>query len=98
MTPIRELSGPPADAMRDEHLRATRPWVQRGLVAHWPMAQAGCRSSADAMAYLKDAWRGELVGMLLAPPQCQGRFFYNDEMTGMNFSREKAPLPVISSL
>jgi hypothetical protein len=96
MTPIRELTGPVAEALTDERLRNTQPWVQRGLVAHWPMAQAGRRSAADAMAYLKSTWRGEPVGMLLAPPQAQGRFFYNDDtLTGMNFRREMAPLDVV---
>jgi hypothetical protein len=95
MTPIRELEGDVADAMSEARLRETRPWVHRGLVAHWPMAQAGRRSTADAMAYLKSAWRGEPVGMLLAPPQAQGRFFYDETLTGMNFRREKAPLDVL---
>ena len=95
MTPIRELGGAVADAMSDARLRDTRPWVQRGLVADWPMAQAGRRSTAAAMAYLKSAWRGEPVGMLLAPPQAQGRFFYDATLTGMNFRREKAPLDVL---
>ena len=95
MTPIRELTGPTADAMSDDHLRATQPWVQRGLVAHWPMAQAGRRSAADAAAYLKSTWRGETVGMLLAQPSVGGRFFYNDTLTGMNFGREMAPLDVV---
>ncbi|MBW8759057.1 MAG: cupin-like domain-containing protein [Burkholderiales bacterium] len=95
MTPIRELHGTPEEAMTDERLRDTRPWVQRGLVAHWPMVQAARRSTADAMAYLKGAWAGEPVGMLLAPPQAHGRFFYNDAFTGMNFKREKAPLDVV---
>ena len=94
MTPIRELSGPLADALSDARLRDTQPWVQRGLVAHWPMVQAARRSRADAMAYLKSAWSGELVGMFLAPPDVQGRFFYDDTLTGMNFKREKAPLDV----
>ena len=95
MTPIRELTGPLPDAMSDARLRDAQPWVQRGLVAHWPMAQAGRRSSADAVAYLKSTWRGEVVGMLLARPEMQGRFHYNDTLTGMNFSREKAPLDVV---
>ena len=95
MTPIREITGPLPEAMSDARLRDTQPWVQRGLVAHWPMAQAGRRSSADAAAYLKSTWRGEVVGMLLARPEMQGRFHYNDTLTGMNFSREKAPLDVV---
>ena len=91
MTPIRELTGDVADAMSDGRLRDTRPWVHRGLVAHWPVAQAGRRSAADAAAYLKGAWRGQLAGLFLAPPEIKGRFFYNEAFTGMNFSREKAP-------
>jgi hypothetical protein len=55
------------------------------------MAQAGARSAADAVAYLKSVWRGQPAGLFLAPPQIQGRFFYNDTFTGMNFSRERAP-------
>jgi len=95
MTPIRELTGSLDVAMSDERLRATEPWVQRGLVSHWPMAQAGRRAAADARAYLKSTWRGEVVGMLLARPELQGRFFYDDTLTGMNFKREKAPLDVV---
>jgi hypothetical protein len=95
MTPIRELTGAAADAMSDARLRETQPWVQRGLVAHWPMAQAGQRGAADAMAYLRHTWGGQPVGILLAPPQVQGRFFYNDTLTGMNFRRETAPLDVV---
>ena len=91
MTPIREVDGSVADAMSDARLRDTQPWVHRGLVAHWPMAQAGRRGAADAVAYLQSAWRGQLAGLFLAPPEAGGRFFYNDTFTGMNFSREKAP-------
>ena len=75
MTPIREVTGGVADAMSDARLRDTQPWVHRGLVAHWPMAQAGRRSAADAVAYLKGAWRGQLAGLFLAPPEVKGRFF-----------------------
>ena len=95
MNAVRELAGAASDAMSDERLRDTQPWVQRGLVAHWPMVQAARRSTADAMAYLKSTWRGERVGMLIAPPEARGRFFYNDAFTGMNFGRETAPLDVV---
>ena len=92
MTPIRELGGPLAEAMSDARLRDTRPWVHRGLVAHWPLVQAGRRSGAEAAACLRAHWGGEPVGLLLAPPEAQGRFFYNDSFTGMNFRRETAAL------
>ena len=95
MLAVRELAGTVADAMSDARLCDTQPWVQRGLVADWPMVQAARRSTADAMAYLKSTWDGERVGMFFAPPETQGRFFYNDTFTGMNFSRETAPLDVV---
>ena len=50
MTPIRELDGTPAQALSDERLRDAQPWVQRGLVAHWPMVQAARRSTAPVKA------------------------------------------------
>ena len=52
MTPIRELTGDLAEALSDARLRATTPWVHRGLVSHWPMAQAGARSAARASSGL----------------------------------------------
>ncbi len=92
MTPIRELAGAPPDALSDARLCDLQPWVQRGLVAHWPMVGAARRSMADAAAYLKSAWSGQPVGMLVAEPRLQGRFFYNEAMTGMNFARATGPL------
>ena len=92
MTPIRELGGSLADAMSDERLRATQPWVHRGLVADWPAAQAGRRSGAEAAEYIRKTWGGEAVGLLVGPPEIRGRYFYNDNFTGMNFRREMAPL------
>ncbi len=78
-------------ALPDALLQSTEPVLLPGLVAHWPAAQAGAQSGADAAAYLRGCWRNATVGLLLAPPETDGRFFYNHDLSGFNFKREVAP-------
>lgn len=66
-------------------LAGDEPVVLRGLVAHWPLVQAGQRSAADALAYLRGFCRDATVGVWLGPPEIRGRFFYNEELTGFNY-------------
>ncbi len=74
----------------------TTPKVIRGLVADWPLVQAARRSPADAVAYIKHFDHGALpVTATTAPPEAQGRIFYNADMSGFNFRREQIPLRVV---
>jgi len=88
---MREMRGIDPRALPDELLLSTEPVLLPGLVAHWPAAQAGARSGADAATYLRSCWRNATVGLLLGPPEINGRFFYNHDLSGFNFSREVAP-------
>ncbi len=99
-TPVlHELRGVDPRALPDELLLATEPVLLPGLVAHWPASQAGARSGADAAAYLRRCWRDATVGLLRGPPEIEGRFFYNADLSGFNFSRQLAPLgQVLDSL
>ena len=94
-TPIRELAGIDASrggALPDSLLESTEPVVVRGLVSHWPMVQAARRSPAEASAYLLRLYSGMKVTVLFAGPQIEGRFFYTDDLTGLNFRRAKTTL------
>ncbi|WP_282297117.1 cupin-like domain-containing protein [Stenotrophomonas sp. PS02289] len=74
----------------------TTPKVIRGLVADWPLVQAARRSPADAVAHLKQFDHGTMpVTATTAPPEAQGRIFYNADMSGFNFRREQIPLKVV---
>jgi hypothetical protein len=80
----------------DELLRATTPYVVRGLAADWPLVRAA-RTSADAAdAYLRrfynNAKVGATVGAMLATPDVGGRFFYNEKLDGFNFHSMRARL------
>ena len=92
---IREIAGVDPRALPDEVLESTEPLVLRGVVAEWPMVRAARQSMGAATAYLKRFYAGMNVTVLSAPAQFKGRFFYNDDLTGFNFKRGKAPLDVV---
>ena len=111
MKPIAERSDIDAKHLPEEVLCANAPVVLRGLVKDWPAAQAALRSPAEIARYLRAHWEGATVGMLIGPPDIEGRFFYNETLDGFNFQREKgrladvidtlvklAPLPQVPAL
>ncbi|MFK3737525.1 cupin-like domain-containing protein [Massilia sp. TN1-12] len=76
----------------DEMLRATEPYIVRGLAAGWPLVQAA-RSSHDAAdAYLRGFYRDATVHALLGHPAIAGRFFYNEALDGFNYQSVRARL------
>jgi hypothetical protein len=81
------------ETIPDEMLRATRPFVVRGLAADWPLVRAGRASALDADAYLRRFYRADVpVRAMLGPPDIGGRFFYNDDLTGFNYANVQARL------
>src|SRR4029453_18741805 len=46
--------------------------------------------------YLRGFSNGAMVDTLMMPPQVHGRLFYNDDMSGFNFSRTKASIAEVS--
>jgi hypothetical protein len=92
---IREVTDVGAGALPDSLLDSTQPLVARGLAAHWAMVRAARESNTAACDYLLRHYRGMPVTVLSTPPQAKGRFFYNDDFTGINFKRAKGPLDVV---
>lgn len=93
--PIEELHGIDAAALPEALLHPDRPYVLRGLAAHWPIARAGSASAQEAIAYLKGFARDTPVTVSIAPPQAGGRISYREDMLGFGFLQEKATLPVV---
>lgn len=95
---VREVDAggarPPA-SLSDALLRATEPYVVRGLAAHWPLVDAA-RSSIDAAdGYLRRFYQGATVGAMLGKPEIAGRFFYNADLTGFNYYSAHARLDAV---
>lgn len=63
---------------------AREPFVLRGLVADWPLVEAGRRSARDVRHYLLDHARDRPFKVSIGPPGHDGRLFYDADMA-MNF-------------
>jgi uncharacterized protein (DUF1810 family) len=89
--PVREIAAH-AGTVPDEMLRATQPYIVRGLAAGWPLVRAARQSSDAADAYLRRFYRDATVHAMLGHPAIGGRFFYNDAVDGFNYRSVRARL------
>ena len=96
LAPIREIEV--ADSAElDERLRSEKqPFLVRGLVAGWPLVEAGRRSARAARDYLLGRHRDVPFTVSIGAPGSDGRLFYDDAMA-MNFRTLRAKLPEIFS-
>jgi hypothetical protein len=76
----------------DELLGANEPVVIRGLVSEWPLTQAGLQSDRAAMEYMRSFYNGRVVNASVGAGDIQGRLFYNDDFTELNFSVERVKI------
>ena len=83
-----------ADALDTRLAGATTPFVVRGLVADWPLVQAGRESGAAARAYLLRHRRERAFTVAIGRPGGGERLFYDDKMA-INFRTLRASLPEI---
>lgn len=82
---IVEYHGVDAATFRRDILPAARPAVLRGLARHWTAVQAALESPAALAEHLKSFDPGRPVRAVVAPPEAEGRFFYNADLSGLNF-------------
>jgi hypothetical protein len=95
-TPVREWRDVSPDVFRNDILPGCQPALLRGAVRDWPAVRAG-RESPVAMAnYLRAFDTGASADTMYADPAIGGHFFYNDELTGLNF--ERRPERIAASL
>lgn len=80
-TPIPEIA---ADAWGQQATRAETPWVIRGLADQWPAVTLQA-NSPNFVDYIKRFDAGRSVCAFLGEPQDQGRFFYNEDLSKLNF-------------
>ncbi|GJI88336.1 MULTISPECIES: cupin-like domain-containing protein [Duganella] len=83
---IREIEGVGPQQLTDEILTSTQPVVLRGLAASWPMVGAARTSAQAADTYLRRFYRDATVNAMHGGPEIEGRFFYNDDVSGFNFN------------
>lgn len=70
---------------------ANKPALLLSLVQEW-LAIGQCRGPAAATCgYLERLDNGKPVYTIAAPPAARGRFFYSDDLRGVNFKRGQIP-------
>lgn len=74
---------------------ATRyePVVLRGQVADWPAVAAGKAGPRAIADYVAGFDGGAPLEVMIGHPDIGGRFFYTDDLSGFNFTRQRVPLP-----
>lgn len=88
---VREVMVADAAALDTLLSTADRPFVVRGLVADWPLVQAGRRSAREARRYLLDRRRDVPFTVSVGASGSGGRLFYDAAM-GMNFATVQSKL------
>jgi hypothetical protein len=79
-----------------EVVSAYAPVVLRGQAADWPVVRAARAGDAALVALLKAGAADRPLETFVGGPEIQGRFFYNDAVTGTNF--ERRPIPLAATL
>ena len=72
-----------------------RPVVMRGLATHWPAVRAAQISDRAIGEHIVSFDGGRSADVMVAQSDVGGRFFYNDDLSGFNFERAKAPIPTL---
>ncbi|MEH6809561.1 MAG: cupin-like domain-containing protein [Hyphomonas oceanitis] len=89
----RVLEGTSADAIPFERLmREERPTILKGVARDWPLTRKGIESPEAAMDYISGFYQGRPVVGYTCAPSLNGRYFYNEDISGLNFQRERVQL------
>lgn len=90
-----QLLGPTTLPASGELVSAMQSWstpqFMPQLVAHWPLVQAAKQSDAALVDYLLQFDHGSTVDSLHLPHAADGRMFYNHDLSGFNFTRNRMP-------
>jgi hypothetical protein len=76
----------------DELMAAQRPAILKGLAHHWPLVQRGLNGADQAIDYLKPFYNGRTIVGYTGQPEIKGRYFYDEQLTGLNFEGDRVRL------
>lgn len=84
--PIQEIIDATNENLTPELLSATIPIVLRGLIKDWPLVKDAKLSNRAAQSHLRQYYNQNKIRAFMADAKYQGRFFYNDNLSGFNFT------------
>lgn len=62
-----------------------KPVVLKGVAGEWALVQAGLRSRREAFDYILAYYADKKLLSYCGAPEIKGRFFYNKDMSGINY-------------
>jgi len=92
---VKHIEGVDPSSIPEAVLGSTEPLVLKGLAKSWPMVQAGLKSDAEAVSYLKQFYSQKKVVMYQAAAEKKGRFFYTEDCKGLDFESQYTSLDTV---
>lgn len=75
------------EIFRSEIQATGEPVVLKNIAQHWPAVTAGHAGTGLITNYLAGFDNGRPAETIFGPPEIGGRFFYSDDLKGLNFTR-----------
>lgn len=89
---MREFEKVDRELFHAEIRTAGQPAVLRGLGADWPAVRAAKAGDEQLVEYLGRFRMDQPVSAIVGEPSIGGRFFYTDDLKGLNFEGGQTPL------
>lgn len=83
---VKEIREATNKSLSPELLCSTTPVVLRGLIKDWPLVTQAKKSNKAAQSYLRQHYNNNKIRAFMADAEHQGRFFYNADLSGFNFT------------
>ncbi|HSC68753.1 MAG TPA: cupin-like domain-containing protein, partial [Cellvibrio sp.] len=90
--PINVISGCSPESIPLEVSQSPEPVVLKGLVKDWEIVKVAAQSSLAAVAYLKSFYNGKVSLINAGHPGIEGRYFYKDDFSSLNYDTVKMPV------
>ena len=82
------------ELFRNKIAPLNQPAILKGLVNDWPAVKKAKNGIDNLYQYFLSLYIGGDIQFARIPPEEQGRFFYNKEMSDFNFKRETGALDI----
>lgn len=73
-------------------LESDHPLLLRGLITGWPVVEDNAQGSENVLAEIAKYYHNKPVSLFLGEENINGRFFYNEDLSGFNFLQMQANL------
>jgi hypothetical protein len=92
---VKVVEGCAYDAIPNFVFASSEPLILKGLVKQWPVVVEAQKSPEAAYRYICDFYNNELVNTAIGNCDNDGAIFYNDDLSGFTYQRQRTRLDAI---